>query len=827
MSILRGSGLTFVDSLAIHSFGDVQYDNEMGRAYLPVSIQSGSLPDDTLGLLGQAIAFSAIDGGNSCATGMNGPVIGFAGRSGHCRTGISIQPVSNGYSVNPGGRLDINAKAYSLLPPHLGGSGFLQTMQRMQQTGEKFNPGRVFIRHQGAQLDRSQLETAIAHEQLLLPEGTKIDDDGTVHVPIARIFYEFNPRAYTADRVRQLLGKGKHGLDGLQALSNREHSLVINPGEFLVTGTQLAFGDLTGVIDEWITENVFHLPARVLDGMRTTGFIDPITGEPIIRQLELFNRGKNPVQLTTVPIKFYPADQRVTDLARIHVNERSLQEGVGINHVITQHEGDLENLLAETVGDGKNTPVDAGAVFLAGGRVLSYERGKNEHPNFHSINREDAARAIIVDADDPRILRGEAISRNLREVAELLDYVGGHQNAGKVMVAARLPDDQELARLVQAGIRTFVFRYFDNQANNTRNVYMSDLEHTKLRQLRNAGINIVMSVPGKKDDEYELRIFDKRGFWVAPKDLERVGKVDTIFSFYGSNVDGTVEAMRPMLEALMRDISLHFGERVGATHGSGPGIMALADECAANAQIARFGVGIGVEKLGQKANFNPQAVAHFRDIDRLYRQNMMDSILTFPMFLVGGLGTLEEMAIRLCSQKLGRGLITPFFFVDPFGLGRAGDHIWGDFVRQAEVLAANHLIRSTWGEIPESLKTSGLDKVILADPFNAFYLHAVTDPREAGRIAIEFSKNPIAYYESVIDRTKAAMNGGLTNQDEMMLRKKFFMLIARGYMNAEIKAVETGFAIPSWYPKSVITGLRDQCEVTLDPVKDKDVASWI
>lgn len=810
MYLHPGMPLAFVDGLQLSDVGEFGYDPAYQRPCVEVELTTAPMDDETLGLTTQALT-----------DGIEPELIG---RSGHSRVGVHVVPVIGGYQIE-GSRVRVRARVLSFLRAD-GASRILQQMRLMHQAGTPVHMGRILLRRPDGHLGRDQIAAAIAAEQMLFPEGYQIADDGTVLVPRLPCTYEFNAAGLTEERIRRLLDRGKHALDGIQALSHRAGDLTMQPGEFLVTGMQLAFGGFQGVIDAAVSDGVEHLGARMLDGMRTTGFMDPVTGARVVRQLELVNRGATPARGAVIPVRFY-GDPEISDLARTHVSRDTLCHGVGISHVIAEHGGILAHLLQQTIGDpAAGLPLDAGAVFLAGGRILACERGTETHPDFHADNRLLAAEAVVANADYPGMRRGKAVPEPLRPLTRLLDYVGGQQNSGKVMVVARLPGTHELNRLFSAGIRTFVFRYFNNASNNTNNVHLDALTHAGLVHLRNQGANFIMLSPAAKQGTREWRIFDRRGLFTRPQAMARMDRVDTVLSFYGSNVTGTVAALRPGVEALMQQLRSEFGDTVAVTHGAGPGVMLLADESAAQAGIVRIGVGIGVEKLGQVPNHASEATLHYHDIDRLSRQDKMDSILTFSIFLVGGLGTLEEEAIRLCSQKLGRGLVTPMIFVDPFGLGRGGEHIWADFHREVATLSADAIARDLHGGASDTARGLGLDKVLLADLFSPHYLHLVQTPQEAAQIVIAFARETLAYYDGVLARTRAAMQGRMTDQEFTALRHRFFMLIARGYLNAEIKATQTGFSIPAWYPREKIRELREHWEVTLDPNRDGDVIAW-
>jgi predicted Rossmann-fold nucleotide-binding protein len=233
-----------------------------------------------------------------------------------------------------------------------------------------------------------------------------------------------------------------------------------------------------------------------------------------------------------------------------------------------------------------------------------------------------------------------------------------------------------------------------------------------------------------------VREFD-RGLWVKPESLENVRKVNTIIAMYGSHVHGMDSILQPQLDAFMVEMKEVFGASLGVTHGKGPGVMKMADDAAARAGVVRIGVGICVE--GQAGNCRPEAMVDFFDTDRLRRQKLMDDLATFKIFNIGGAGTLEEAAITLCSQKLGKKAITPIIFVDPLGAGRNGEHLFKDLYEQIETLSDRK-------DIVIDPDTCEKIRIQLLAPETPKYIHCVSSYEEAAAIIRAFKENPARYY---------------------------------------------------------------------------------
>lgn len=234
-----------------------------------------------------------------------------------------------------------------------------------------------------------------------------------------------------------------------------------------------------------------------------------------------------------------------------------------------------------------------------------------------------------------------------------------------------------------------------------------------------------------------------KGFWVRPEERERFDKVNTVIAMYGSHVNGMDPVLRPGLESFLERMKKRFGDHLGITHGKGPGVMQTADDIAAEKGIFRMGVGINLEqKDRQKPNYAPEAMVDFLDTDRLPRQRIMDDISTFKIFNVGGAGTLEEAAISLCSQKLGKNIITPIIFVDPVGFGKDRSHLFDNLRKQIDLLAKSHTIK-------DKDKKIALENIQLLRSHAAKFCHFVDSYDKAADIIEKFADNPEQYYNDI------------------------------------------------------------------------------
>ena len=126
----------------------------------------------------------------------------------------------------------------------------------------------------------------------------------------------------------------------------------------------------------------------------------------------------------------------------------------------------------------------------------------------------------------------------------------------------------------------------DEKEGNGNILNFTGTQYAHFKTLEERGAKMYMLLNEVEDSEVKGGIVEKhirefyRGFWVKPEAKEAMEKVDTVFAFYGSHVDGLEPVMEKELEGFMKRMKKLFGENFGITHGKGPGIMRMADKIA-------------------------------------------------------------------------------------------------------------------------------------------------------------------------------------------------------------------------------------------------------
>lgn len=712
------------------------------------------------------------------------------GRSGQSQAGIEVKMTGNA---------DFKSKAIEVPVEVIGLLGeqhgrILEVIKGLSGTDLAVEMGRLLHANPEQALNGRDIRNAIQGHRLMLPENAKILEEGVVELPLSDLHYMLCLDNLThEDDVLRFLNLGKHGLNDVRDEDPRPLPEHLRSGEYHLGATHISIGPYTAVLEPGLAVNgkveprVFHLAARILDGIRTTGIDVP-------RQLEIYNSLPKDVNMKDlkVRLRIYPGSEVMNKKARRLINPRTIREGVKLSDVLGLDAGpetfiQLMNLVSARPSSGKPH-----------GYILSRARNAQldwrPTPALQEAGIRNVAAGLMANKKGYK-LNGAGPDLIL-DVSRRLSDVGAEQDQGTLMISHAFPDPSQMEILFQQGVGGFVatdlrwspdmFLNADPNASESaprkyNDLYFDWLRYAQFRQLERKGALLHMVFPALSVDQGKghsqkipphVREFH-RGFWVRPEEKDRLNEVDTIIAMYGSHVNGVDDILAPQLAPFMRRMRGLFGRKAAITHGKGPGLMQAADEAAAADGIFRIGVGIGVEKLGQAPNFAPEAMVDFIDKDRLPRQKLMDDLATIKIFNIGGAGTLEEAAITLCSQKLGKNIVTPMIFVDPVGL-KGGEHLFTSLKEQIDVMVAEHLI-----PVQDAEATTAR----LLAAYNAGYLHLVNSYDEVGDIINGFVSDPIGYYEE---------------------RGIPYDYVRRSWETAQETFAETGFANPHFFPQQLL-----------------------
>ena len=667
------------------------------------------------------------------------------GRSGHSQIGLDLDFGEGAPEIDTRHkRIDIPVQLLSL-NPHIPDILFAE-IKSMADRNRRLTVGRLFI-PMAAPLGRAEIEEAMAGHFLLLPPGADIDDEGVVIIPLENSRYLLSNTLLTAGQnIQIVLSESKEGLGLIQYPSRCGLPDALAPGDFLCGSIRISLGPYSALIDRNLnTPGVFHLAARLLDAVRTSGIKIP-------RQVEIYNGSDQTIapESLKVRLRLFPTDLVTTRMARQLLTGsqagRIMQDGVDF--------ADATNIFDLQVSDALFDNISSMATLRGNyGRILTrskcieiqWELQDNEwHESAQNRIVYEAVRGTITSG----VHQGEQITPDLRRFAETLNLVGGAQNLRKVFVTHAFPTSDTLRVLKRNNVGVFIgcsIRRSETPENGNGkdsrchpplpppdNLYFGGATYETFCEMSTHEDVRFYMIFGQ-DRERHLREFH-RGFWMTREGKEKITDVHTMIAMFGTHIEGTEGVLSKQIHDFFKQLRSvdEIGDHFAVCHGSGPGVMKIADDTAADLGILRIGVGIDSEKIGQRANLRPPILLNFNNSARHMRQNILDRTSLFKIYNIGGMGTFEELLIAVTNLKLFESLPAPHIFVDPFGLGENGAHLWQSTLEQLQTAS--------------SMKTIGTHNVRLAPAWVPNFCHVAHNYHEVFEIIAGFVRDPAAYW---------------------------------------------------------------------------------
>jgi predicted Rossmann-fold nucleotide-binding protein len=176
--------------------------------------------------------------------------------------------------------------------------------------------------------------------------------------------------------------------------------------------------------------------------------------------------------------------------------------------------------------------------------------------------------------------------------------------------------------------------------------FLSQMDHNRLLEYHAFGLEVYW-VSGLTRRLMVHTMRDGMGYFVVPERLAEFHK-SMLFALYGSNQTLSARG-EARLGELMDALIEFWGRNIGIVTGGGSGVMEQANRLARQRGIlsgANF-----LEITDQAMTTDVDFCQMFQSTCRHSRQKWFE-IASFPIFNVGGLGSLEELGITLCNMKL-------------------------------------------------------------------------------------------------------------------------------------------------------------------------------
>jgi predicted Rossmann-fold nucleotide-binding protein len=563
----------------------------------------------------------------------------FAARSRLARLGINITPL--GEPVFNGRSCDLRLSVVAAIRAY----GMAEHLERLITAGLRV--GRLVYCPRDTRLSSTEIHGLIQDNQIQVPTGFSLDAHGYLILrPQQQVFrfrkpltfQEVNAVAYHAD--------GKELLNRLQARTMVDN-IELPPNDGLVTACSMFLHRHYVVLQNLDDSLGFHLQATVLDPVSTRG---------TNIYLEFINRSDQLIVNPTVAATVHEAVHSEPERHYWHGGPKPLPAAAepeyrSLLQVFDRLEGSpllvpgCHRLMAATTDP---------AALLAGG-TPELLCGRSDNPGNPQVQPDPQ-----VDADPSSAFDEPTDCAGTGPLAELPD------GAGATLLLGYFPNLIEHTEICAAALRRQIARIVYRRASFEHGVFLSDRDHGRLADYEGLGVEVYWCNEAR--GHVVRHVFrGLRGYFTAPDMVDRF-RSTLVFAIYGS-IKPLSEPEIACTERLITNLRGLFGSDIGILTGGGPGSMQQV-----TATAHRLGLMVGssfIETMDQETNKSADFYQTFQARSRQSRQRWFE-IASFHLFLIGGVGTLEEIGLTLTDMKLGVIESSPIVFLDSSG----GDFYW-------------------------------------------------------------------------------------------------------------------------------------------------------
>ncbi len=480
--------------------------------------------------------------------------------------------------------------------------------------------GRLVFCDPAALLSSDEVLAAIERAELKLPESTTISSDGSIVIAPHKVVCNFRNPLDKNTLGRILLREDGRELLNRYQVRSEVPAVTIAPKEGVVTTCSMYLNEHYVVLQSGFALGR-NLPATVLDPIKTRG---------IRIYLEIVNQSDHPIVNPLIAAKVYNAAKPRNGLLP-QTSARS--EEIYSYRRLREFESQL-NRFQETTCHYIDKPV---AVVNA--RTHSLEEAKillNGPGQKCSVNRAMCALARRDFSSHSACAHVYATSR----IADTLD------RGPAVLVMKYFPNIIEHRDIINLTCKGRLKAIYFYEPSCEHGPFLSQQDHNRLEEYHAFGLEVYW-VSGLNNLLMKHTMRDGMGYFVAPERIADFHK-SMLFAFYGSNQVLSPRGEMKLGELL--DALIDFwGQRIGIVTGGGSGVMEQANTLARKRGIlsgANF-----LEITDQSMTTDVDFCQVFQATCRHSRQKWFE-IASFPIFNVGGLGSLEELGITLCNMKL-------------------------------------------------------------------------------------------------------------------------------------------------------------------------------
>jgi predicted Rossmann-fold nucleotide-binding protein len=537
----------------------------------------------------------------------------FSERSRIARLGIQIASELPTIDHLDGDELVLTQTATAVIP------GYPRLNQLAAFIDQGLPVGRMVFCDPRALLSSEEVMAAIDRAELKLPASTAISSDGSIVITPHKIVCALRTDIDDAIFGRILLqADGREMLNRYQ-INRSVPNLIIPPGEGVITTCSMYLNDHYVVLQSGFALGR-NLPATVLDPIKTRG---------IRIYLEIINGTSHTIVNPLISARIYGAP-KVKTCDRRKPQRRNNQYGYKALKA-------LETRMADQEGSTCHFLDQPAAVIKPGyGGIPKAQITMNGPQNICQVSKANCAvarREAALNSSCPHIYATSHLERLVKKkpVVLVLKYF------------PNLIEHRDIVNLAAKG-KVSALYFFNPSCEH--GPFLSQEDHSRLQEYHAYGLDVYW-VCGLNRRLMVHTMRDGKGYFVALERLAEFHK-SMLFAFYGSTLPLS-EQGRQRLGALMDALIAFWGSHIGIVTGGGSGVMEVANTMARERGIlsgANF-----LEITDQPMTTDVDFCQVFQATCRHSRQKWFE-IASFPIFNVGGLGSMEELGITLCNMKL-------------------------------------------------------------------------------------------------------------------------------------------------------------------------------
>ncbi|MFO8083517.1 MAG: LOG family protein [Desulfobacterales bacterium] len=565
----------------------------------------------------------------------------FSERSRIARIGVQITSETPKAEALEKGGIALRLKAWQAI------KGYPALTMLKDFFSEGLPVGRLVFCDPGALLSSDEVLEAIDRAELKLPASTTVSSDGSIVIAPHRVVCTLRDDLDIKTLGRILLRRDGREILNRYQIRNEVKALKIPAGEGVISTCSMYLNDHYVVLQSGF-ELGEHLSATILDPIKTRG---------IRIYLEIVNNSDHPIVNPLILAKIYRAPNHQKKKQWFYPSKGGIPYGYDQIREVEKMMHSLKNSTCHFV----HRPV---AIMPCGEKaeqvkVSIFSNGPEIACKVPNASCTAGRRDFSPSSMCPHVYATSKIS----EVAD---------RSGSALVLKYFPSMMEHRDIINLAYEGKICALYFIEPSCEHGPFLSQLDHTRLLEYHAFGLDVFWA-SSLNDCLMVHTIRDGKGYFVDPRRFADFHK-SMLFAFYGSNKslsDAGNRRLGELLDALVD----FWGQNIGIVTGGGSGVME---------QVNQFARDRGILSGANFLNITDQSMTRevdfcqvFQDTCRHSRQKWFE-IASFPIFNVGGLGSLEELGITLCNMKLSILEPVPVILFDTEGDGT----FWENITRQ-------------------------------------------------------------------------------------------------------------------------------------------------